>query len=107
MTIEPGKCPLTQKQLIDKFFMEARSQVLDVAAFLDRLDRSRGDEGAADDFRYQALMRSIACLSEDLTDGARVDRILMLLSDPRTDLLEERDQQQADGASEHATGDAL
>ena len=99
-----GTCPLTQRELIDKFFMEARSQVLDVAAFLDRLDRaSEGD--APNDFRYNALMEAIACLGDEKGEGARVDQILMLLSDPRTDLLEERDQQQADGASVHSTGD--
>jgi len=44
--------------------MEARSQVLDVAAFLDRLDRARECEGEGkgvpDDFRYHDF-RADAC----------------------------------------------
>lgn len=32
-------CPLSQQELIDEYFMESRTKILDIAAFLDRLDR--------------------------------------------------------------------
>ena len=39
MVTDAVSCPLTQRQLIDEYFMEHRTKVLDLAAFLDRLDR--------------------------------------------------------------------
>jgi hypothetical protein len=30
-------CPLTSKQVVDLYFMEHRANLLDIAAFLDRL----------------------------------------------------------------------
>ena len=40
MATDAVTCPLTQRQLIDEYFMEHRTKVLDIAAFLDRLDRA-------------------------------------------------------------------
>ncbi len=40
MNRRPGSCPLTQRQLIDEYFIEHRAKLLDLAAFLDRLDRA-------------------------------------------------------------------
>jgi hypothetical protein len=33
-------CPLTGPQVVDLYFMEQRAKLLDIAAFLDRLDRA-------------------------------------------------------------------
>lgn len=98
-TERAGTCPLSQKDLLAKYFMQHRCYLLDVASYLDRFDRARVQD-AGDDFRYQTFRR---CL-ELLADGQpnRTERLLMLLSDPRVDLLEERDQQSADGASAYA-----
>ncbi|MDA0321709.1 MAG: hypothetical protein O2923_03195 [Verrucomicrobia bacterium] len=91
-----GSCPLSQREIIEKYFMENRSKILDIAAFLDRLDRAT-EKNAEDDFRYNAFR---AALERLLADGpARVKDIQMLLSDPNTELLDERDQQHADGAN--------
>ena len=35
------RSPLTAAQLIDEYFIENRTRLLEIAAFLDRLDRSR------------------------------------------------------------------
>lgn len=88
-------CPLSQRVLLDEYFMEHRTQVLDLAAFLDRLDRSV-EHNAADDFRYVALRAALGALSA-ATSG-RVETIQMLLSDPDVRLLDERDRQNAQGA---------
>ena len=42
---------MTRQQILDLYFMEARSKVIDLAAFMDRVDRANGDE----DFRMQAF----------------------------------------------------
>ena len=88
-------CLLTGKQLIDDYFMEQRNNLLEIAAFLDRLDRAPG-EGAEDDFRLQAMRKALNELLSD--DPGRIDRIQMILSDPDVRLLEERDVQGAYGA---------
>jgi hypothetical protein len=58
--------------------MDARSKLLDVAAFLDRVER----HGQADDFRVQALRDAVRLL---LADGpGRARAVLVSLSDPTT-----------------------
>jgi hypothetical protein len=93
-------CPMTQKELVNEYFMEYRNQVIAIAAFLDRMDRSV-ELNAEDDFRIVALRKALQVLC---TDGPeRVERIQMLLSDPNLSLLEERDRQNAFGAFDIAT----
>ena len=89
---------MTQKQLIDEFFVEHRVQVLEIAAFLDRCDRAEV-QNASRDFRYRALRRAIAELTTEAP--GRAERIQMLLSDRDVRLLEERDQQGAWGAAQN------
>jgi hypothetical protein len=70
----PGTPPVN---LVDHGFMDSRAKLIDIAAFLDRLDR----HGQADDFRVRALLRGIAELGTgDQPDRAR--RILEVFSDP-------------------------
>lgn len=88
-------CPLSQKQLVDEYFMEHRAQILAVAAFLDRLERSR-DRNAEDDFRVVAFKKALKELTSE--EGERVKRIQMVLSDQNLSLLDERDGQSAYGA---------
>ena len=91
-----GTCPLSQSKLLDEFFMDHRTQVLAVAAFLDRLDRSR-DRDAETDFRLVALRGAVAELTS--LDPGRVGRMQMMLSDRDVRLLDERDRQNAHGAA--------
>lgn len=72
-----GTCPLSREQVVGQYFLEHRAKLLDVAAFLDRLDRAT--PAGAPDFRELALREALAVL----TDGAphRVARVLDLLSD--------------------------
>ena len=88
-------CPMSQKDLINEYFMEYRAQLLDVAAFLDRMERSVEKNGE-DDFRFKALLDSIKVLASD--EPMRVERMQMILSDADTRLLEERDSVSAFGA---------
>lgn len=95
-TNNTNSCPLSQQQLIDEFFMESRTKILDIAAFLDRLERSIDDSGK-DDFRIQAMKKAIQELSSD--EPGRVERALMIFSDQNTELLKELDRKAAYGAS--------
>ena len=95
MGAHTGTSPLTQRELITEYFMEHRVQVLELAAFLDRLDRAR-EIDADDDFRLQSIRAALAVLVDG--DGDRTQRVQMIFSDPRSELLEELDTQSAKGA---------
>ncbi|MFM1904934.1 MAG: hypothetical protein RLZZ440_2834 [Planctomycetota bacterium] len=75
----PGStCPLTGPEVVDRYFMEHRAKLLDLAAFLDRLDRA-APPAARDDVRIRGLRRAIPLLLDEAGDRTR--RILELLSD--------------------------
>ncbi len=62
--------------LIDVGFLPVRAKLLEVAAFLDRVER----HGVADDFRCEALRAAAHLLVDGEAERAR--RILEALSDP-------------------------
>ena len=49
---------MTRQQTLDLYFMEARSKLIDLAAFLDRVDRGTGEP----DFRLEAFRQALRCL---------------------------------------------
>lgn len=74
--------PQTKQQVIDSYFMEHRAKLIDLAAYLDRIDRGQGEP--PDDFRDIAFRSAIRIL----TDGQphRAKRVLQSFSDFTTDL---------------------
>lgn len=70
---------MTRQQVLDLYFLEARSKLIDLGAFLDRIDRAEGEA----DFRLQAFRRALSLLSQDQPDKAK--RVLLALSDPTTE----------------------
>lgn len=89
------KSPLSRKALIDEYFIENRTRLLEIAAFLDRLDRA-GADGPTEDFRIKAFHDALAAASNGA--GDRLHRIQILLSDPTTEPLEALDRKSALGA---------
>ena len=89
-------CLLTQQQLIDEYFIEMRAKLLDVAAFLDRLDRSVCHD-AENDCRMVALQLALHTLGTAEATN-RVYALQMLFSDPTTEPLAELDRKSALGA---------
>jgi len=84
---------MTQQEIIDRYFLEHRAKILDIAAFLDRIDRCNEDET---DFRVEALHRCIAELQTD-SEG-RTERLLLLLSDHSSGPIESAGTKGASGA---------
>ena len=83
-TPEPT-CPMSRSDLVERYFMEHRAKLVDIAAFLDRVDRAAmpgqpGEPGDPEDFRLAAFRRAIAILQEGSPQRAR--RVLEFLSDP-------------------------
>ena len=85
---------LSKKEIIDKYFLEHRAKALDIAAFLDRIDRCDSNEK---DFRIDAFMQCI----EELQSGTqgRAQRILELLSDQTTEPIDAAGEKGASGAA--------
>ncbi len=67
---------LTRQQVLDLYFLAARHQLIEIAAFLDRVDRARGEA----DFRLEAFRAALRQLESAPGDRARA--VLMALSDP-------------------------
>ena len=67
---------MDRRQLLDLYFVDARARLIDIAAFLDRLERAE----AAEDFRVEAFRRALKELEKPGADRAR--RVLLALSDP-------------------------
>ena len=99
MTTKPLKCPLTGSEIVDEYFIENRTRLLEIAAFMDRLDRA-DTQHAAGDFRMQVFQEAVGALA---IPGDRLMRIQMLLSDPTVDPLERLDRKSALGAYDRGT----
>ena len=72
--------------------MDARARVLDLAAFLDRLDRAEG----AEDHRVRSLRAALALLADGKPE--RAHRILESWSDPTADPVPSAGSKGASGA---------
>ncbi len=70
---------MTRLQVLDLYFMDARSKLIDLAAFLDRIERAEGD----DDFRMPAFREALAALSSKQNEKAK--QVLLAFSDPTTE----------------------
>ena len=67
---------MKRQQILDLYFMDARAKVIDLAAFMDRVERANGDE----DFRMKAFREALKELEKGNSDRAK--RVLLSLSDP-------------------------
>lgn len=70
---------MTRQQVLDLYFMDARAKLIDLGAFIDRVERATGDE----DFRMKAFRAALAELSQG--DRHKAKRVLLALSDPTTE----------------------
>jgi hypothetical protein len=84
--------PPQNVNLVDLGFMDARSKLIDLAAFLDRVQRA----GQESDFRVQALKNAIELLSLD--EPRRAQEVLLSFGDPSTTPIEKATMQGAIGA---------
>lgn len=86
---------MSRSEIADAYFLEHRAKLIDIAAFLDRMDRAEDPEGR-EDFRIAALRRCVAMLDDGQGDRAR--RVLDELSDHTTEPLDKAPMKGALGA---------
>jgi hypothetical protein len=67
---------MTRQELLDLYFVDARSKLIDLAAFLDRIDRADGEP----DFRLEAFEKALLELAKP--NIGRATRVLLAFSDP-------------------------
>lgn len=72
----PAPAAHAAQALVDVGFVPVRAKLIEVAAFLDRVER----HGVAGDYRCEALRQAVRLLADGQSDRAR--RILESLSDP-------------------------
>ena len=82
----------SKKEILDLQFIDARSKLLDLAAFLDRVERHPGPE----DYRFTALKNAIPILLSEKPERARA--VLEALSDHSSDPIPKAAYQGAFGA---------
>ncbi len=83
---------LSKKELLDLQFIDARARLIDLAAFLDRLERHDGEA----DSRLDYFKRALPILQEDRTDRAKA--VLEAFSDFSSELPDTAPFQGASGA---------
>lgn len=83
---------MTRQQVLDLYFMENRAKLIDIAAFLDRVDRAEGEA----DFRLAGFKEAM----KSLGDGApqRAKNVLLSLSDPSVEPIDKAPGKGAVGA---------
>ena len=66
---------MTRQQVLDLYFMDARSKLIDLAAFIDRVEVAEGKE----DFRMAAFRQALAWLEQNRLERAK--QVLLAFSD--------------------------
>jgi hypothetical protein len=92
---------MTSKEVLDIYFMDARSRLIDLAAFIDRMRRSSGEA----DYRMEAFLEALAELASDEPNAAI--RVLRAFSDPTTEPILHAKTKAATGAWSTTTGYAI
>lgn len=84
--------------ILDLYFMDARCKLIDIAAFLDRLDRHSGTA----DFRHPSFLTALQAMQAPAPGKTRVQTVLESLSDHSTEPAEKAGIQFAWGAPPEA-----
>jgi len=72
--------PKKANELLDLYFLEARSALLETAAIFDRIERAGGGNEVFSDPRLSKLMEACNVLRNG--KGNRAEQFLLLFSDP-------------------------
>ena len=92
--------PMPAPKALDTYFIDNRARLLEIASFLDRIDRYRDAASARDDFRYRSFMEALQALVACERD--RAIEVQMIFSDPTTEPIESAVGLKAHGACEGA-----
>lgn len=74
----PTMTPLPATESLERYFLEARSKLLDVAAILDRIGRGQGATETDEDPRLTKIRQALEVLHD--RSGGRAERIQQIFS---------------------------
>jgi hypothetical protein len=86
-------CRMTKQQVLDIYFLDARHKLIEIAAFLDRVERAKGK----DDFRLKAFCNALAELTGNKKEKAK--NVLLAFSDLTTKPIAKAEGKGAIGAT--------
>ncbi|HXB58359.1 MAG TPA: hypothetical protein VNU95_02285 [Candidatus Acidoferrales bacterium] len=84
---------MTRQKVLDLYFLDARHKLIDIAAFLDRIERADGK----DDFRLKAFRSALSGLNGNKKHKAK--NTLLAFSDMTTKPIEKAGMKGATGAA--------
>jgi len=83
---------MTRQQILDLYFLDARHKLIELAAFLDRVERADGK----DDFRLKAFHAALGALTSRKKQKAK--NVLIAFSDPTIEPIAKAEGKGAVGA---------
>ena len=94
---------MTRQQVLDLYFLDARHKLIEIAAFLDRVERADGSSSpsvstrqAKEDFRFKAFRSALGELANNKKDKAK--KVLLAFSNLTTELVAKAEGKGATGA---------
>jgi hypothetical protein len=84
---------MTRQHVLDVYFLDARHKLVEIAAFLDRVERASGK----DDFRFKAFKAAVGELGS--TKKQKAKNVLLTFSDLSTEPIEKAPGKGAVGAA--------
>lgn len=85
---------MQRSQILDLYFVDARSKLIDIAAFLDRVERGDGES----DYRLGTFQEALHALAAPRFGEARAEMVLLAFSDPSNAPAEHAGGKSATGA---------
>ena len=83
---------MTKQQVLDLYFLNARHKLIELAAFLDRVQRANGKE----DFRLKAFRNALVKLTK--SEKQKAKNVLLAFSDLTTEPIAKTEGKGAVGA---------
>jgi hypothetical protein len=83
---------MTRQQILDLYFLDARHKLIELAAFLDRVERADG----RDDFRLKSFRTALGVLTNNKKEKAK--NVLLAFSDPTVEPISKATAKGATGA---------
>ena len=72
-------CPMSAKEVLETYYLDNRARLLEIASFLDRIDRCEDSLSAMEDFRYKSFIKGLQLILESGKD--RTKKLQLFLSD--------------------------
>ena len=88
--------PMTSKEALETYFLDNRARLLEIASFLDRMDRYEDSEDAKADFRYKSFIKALKLVIDSKKE--RTKAVQLIFSDQSSEPKERITDPKAYGA---------